>query len=135
MDGFGTGLLIGIVVVGVFLIFAALRKPSFDMAVNRSGVVTTALPPGDALARIEAAARGAGLTVVETDTAGHRLLLSKGASVFSWGHFVVVAAAPAAGGGATITVGLKTKVPQFGGVAGHHHRKAMDTVRGAVTAG
>lgn len=38
-------------------------------------------------------------------------------------------------GGSTITVGLKTKVPQFGGVAGHYHRQAMDTVRDAVAAG
>ena len=135
MGGFGTGLLIGIVVVGVFFLFAALRKPSFDMAVNRSGAITSALPPDDALARIEAAAPGARLKVVEADAAGHRLLLSKGTSGFSWGHFLVVTAAPAAGGGSTITVGLKTKVPQFGGVAGHYHRQAMDTVRDAVAAG
>ena len=139
MDGGGIagaiGLLIGIVLVGVFLVLAKLRKPSFDMAVNRSGVVATTLPPDEVLARIEAAARSGGLKVEQVDAAGHRLLLSRGASGFSWGHFVVVAAAPAEGGGSTITVGLKTKVPQFGFIAGHHHRKAMDTVRGAVTAG
>ena len=42
----------------------------------------------------------------------------QGVSGFSWGHFLVVAPAPAADGGSTITVGLKTKVPQFGGVTG-----------------
>lgn len=129
------GAVIGGAVVLVFALISSRRKGSFDVKVNRSGVVETTAAPGEALRRIEASAAGQGLKVEQVDTAGHRILLSEGLRFSSFGHFFPITVAPAEGGGSSITVGLKTKVPQYGPVVGRNHRKIMDKVRTAVSAG
>ena len=129
------GAVIGVVVVLVFGFLASRRKGSFDIKVNRSGVVETALAPDEALRRIEASAAGQGLKVEQVDTAGQRILLSEGMGLSSFGHFYPITLAPAEGGGSAITVGLKPKVPQFGPVVGRNHRRIMDRIRVALAGG
>ena len=129
------GAVVGAAVVLVFGLLSRRRKGSFDMKVNRSGIVETTLPPADALQRIEVSAAGQGLKVEQVDTAGLRILLSEGLGFSSFGHFFPITVAPAEGGGSAITVGLKTKVPQYGPVVGRNHRKIMDKVRTAVSGG
>ena len=127
------GAVIGAVVILVFGFLSSRRKGSFDVKVNRSGVVETSVTPAEALRRIEASAPGHGLKVEQVDTAGQRILLSEGMGFSSFGHFFPITLAPAEDGGSAITVGLKTKVPQYGPVVGRNHRKIMDKIRTAVS--
>ena len=127
------GAVIGALVVIIFGFVSSRRKGSFDVKVNRSGVVDTTLAPDEALRRIEAAATQQGLTVEQVDTAGQRILLSEGLGFSSFGHFFPISVAATEGGGSAVTVGLKTKVPQYGPVVGRNHRKIMEKVRSAVS--
>lgn len=128
------GAVVGALVVIVFGFISSRRKGSFDVKVNRSGVVDTPVAPEEALRRIEASAPGQGLTVEQVDSAGQRILLSEGLGLSSFGHFFPITVA-AAEGGSAVTVGLKTKVPQYGPVVGRNHRKIMEKVRAALSGG
>lgn len=128
------GAIVGAAVVLIFGLMSNRRKGSFDVKVNRSGVVDTPLPPAEALQRIEASAADHGLKVEQVDTPGQRILLSEGMGLASFGHFFPISVAPADGGGSAVTVGLKTKVPQYGPVVGRNHRKIMNKIRSAVSA-
>ena len=129
------GAVVGALVVIVFGFISSRRKGSFDVKVNRSGVVDTPVAPEEALRRIEASAPGQGLTVEQVDSAGQRILLSEGLGLSSFGHFFPITVAAAEGGGSAVTVGLKTKVPQYGPVVGRNHRKIMEKVRSALSDG
>ena len=127
------GAVVGGAVVFIFALISGRRKGSFDVKLNRSGVVKTALAPEEALRRIEASAAGQGLKIEQVDTAGLRILLSEGLGISTFGHFFPISVAPAEDGGSAITVGLKTKVPQYGPVVGRNHRKIMNKIRTAVS--
>ena len=58
-------------------------------------------------------------------------MLSEGTTFLSFGHFVVVTAADDGSGSSTITVGLATKVPQYGPVVTSNHKKMMTKVQAA----
>lgn len=121
------------VVVGVVivLIMTAQRKPSFDVKVRRSGSFAAPMRPGDAIDRLEAEAKSVGLKVDIVDKPGSRLLLSDGLSLFSFGHFVPVSV-EASGNGALVTVGMATKIPQYGPVVTRNHKKIVAKVKRAL---
>ena len=133
IEGAIIGGVIGVIMVVVFGIIAHFKKASFDVKVKRSGVIETAGAPDETIRRIQSSAPGAGLKVEEIDTAGHRILLSEGLSFGSFGHFFPISA-EASAGGARVTVGMSTKIPQYGPVVSRNHRKIMDKVRGMIAA-
>ncbi|MCB9947114.1 MAG: hypothetical protein H6842_04710 [Rhodospirillaceae bacterium] len=128
------GAVVGLLVVLVFMAIAKTKTGSLDMPVQRSGTVAASVPPEEVLRRLEAAAPRNGLKVEQVDAAGGRILLSDGTSFTSFGNFYPIAVAPAASG-AEITVGLKTKAPQYGPVVGRNHNRIMDKVRTMVAGG
>ena len=142
MPGNAVGAVISVIIIAVYYVvcftISRRRKGSFDMEVERRGVVDTPLPPGEALRRIEAVASANGLRVEEVDAAGCRiLLLPEGLGFMHFGYFFAVAVTSATGGGSTITVGLRNRIR--GGVLGANsfRRRVMNRflgqIRGALT--
>ena len=126
------GAAIGVVVALVLVFIAGTRKGSLALKAQRSGVIRVDMPPAEALNRIQMVAPGIKLKVEEVDAAGGRILLSEGATLNSFGHFLPIAVTPA-NGGAEITVGLKPKVPARGPLVARRHRRIMERIRNAVT--
>lgn len=133
-----TGALIGAVIGGGFVIVmwivASKAKPSFDVTIRRDGTFSVPQAPADALQAIQKGIASQGLKVEIVDKPGGRMVLSEGTTFMSFGHFVVVTVADDGSGGAAITVGLATKVPQYGPVVTRNHTKMVDKVKAAVGA-
>jgi len=125
------GLIVALVVIGVFWFIAKNKKPSFDLPVSRSESFEVGMAPAAAIARLREAEAAMGLAVALDDAGGDRLILEERASLNSYGNFLAVGAA-GEGGGSTVTVGLMNKAPQWGPVVTRKHRKLADKVRGAL---
>lgn len=122
------GGVIGMVVVGIYWILASQAKPSFDVKLQRSGAFAAPMPPAAVIARLRDGAAAQKLEVALLDEANGRIILSEPVTVWSFGSFIHVTAEPA-GGDAKVTVGLKTKAPQWGPVLGKIHKKVADKVK------
>ena len=99
------GAVIGAIAVVVMWIVGSRVKPSFDLKIRREASFAANMPADQALQAIQKGVAGQGLKVEMVDKPGSRMLLSEGASLMSFGHFVLVKTADAAGG-SEITVGL-----------------------------
>lgn len=128
MQGALIGLLVGVVMIGIFLAIALSRKPEVGMAARRTDTLDTPLAPADAVERIRTQAVGHGLKIAAEDPDGRRLVLSDGMTLFSFGMFYPVAVEDA-GGGARITVGVAPRAPQWGPVIPHKLGKTVDKLR------
>ncbi|HUT51220.1 MAG TPA: hypothetical protein VM325_17965 [Alphaproteobacteria bacterium] len=125
------GLIIGLIMAGVFWYIASQKKPSFDAPVSRSDAFTVALAPSAAIAKVSEAAPAMGLKVALNDDNADRLILEERASFSSYGFFLAISAT-AEGNGSTITVGLMNKAPQWGPVVTRKHRALVEKIKGAL---
>jgi len=125
------GLIIGLIMAGVFWYIASQKKPSFDAPVSRSEAFTAGLAPAAAIAKVSEAAPAMGLKVALSDDKSDRLILEEGVSLSSYGFFVLISATGEADG-STITVGLMNKAPQWGPVVTKKHRRLVEKVKGAL---
>ncbi len=121
-----------VIYVGVF-VWAMRRPPSFDAASSRSGAFSHDMAPPAVIARLKEAAPVMGLKLALEDDANHRLVLSEGMSLFSFGNFILVDAT-ADGPGSKVTVGLKPRVPQWGPAVTSRHRAVLTKIKAALGA-
>lgn len=120
------GALIGIAVVVVFALIGMTRKAKFSVPSRRQVVLTTALPPAEALARIKGLA-GRGYGLAQEDAVKEMVVLSDGFSLMSFGNFYPIFAREG-----QVIVGIEPKVPQYGPVVGNKLRKMADAVKEAL---
>lgn len=128
LQGAIIGLVVGAVMVVVFFILAKNKKPEIDMKARKTTAVETPLAPADAFEKLRDNAGKHALTVPLADNAAHKLVLSDGMTLFSWGMFYPVSV-EATGSGARVTVGVSPKTPQWGPVIPHKLEKAVGKVR------
>lgn len=131
LDGIWIGLIAAVGIIVLFYGIAASKKPDFNAKSRRAGTLKTPLTPEETIGRLQERAGGIGLKVALVDNAGHRVILSEGMTLFSWGMFFPISA-KAANGDTVVTVGLTPRAPQYGPVLTHKHNKAMDKVRGML---
>jgi len=125
------GLIVGLIVVGVFYYMASQKKPSFDLPVSRSEDFNANLDPAGAIGRVNEAAQTMGLSVALEDKANHRVILDEPTSLKGYGNFIAVSAAPD-GKGSKITVALMNKAPQWGPVVTKRHRAFATQIKTAL---
>lgn len=120
------GAAIGIAVVVVFALIGMTRKANFSEPPRRSSTLTTALPPGEALARIRALA-GKGYSLAQEDAGKGMIVLADKMSLMSFGNFYPIFVRDG-----QVSVGIAPKVPQYGPVVGAKLRKITEAVQGAL---
>jgi len=127
------GFVVSLIVIGIMLIISSKKKPSWDAAVKRNSTFSLDMEPAAAIARLKEAAPAAGLSVALEDDGNNRLILNETGSMLSFGNFVPVSASAAAGG-SQVSVGLTTKVPQWGPVVGKKHEAILGKIKAALGA-
>jgi hypothetical protein len=125
------GLIVGLIIVGVFWYIASQKKPSFDARVSRSAEFAVDMAPAAVIAKVGEAAPAMGLSVALTDDKSDRLILDQGVSLNNFGNFLAVTAV-ADGKGSMVTVGLMDKAPQWGPVVTKKHRQLVNKVKAAL---
>jgi hypothetical protein len=123
MFGFSIGILIGAIFVLVVAIMAMTRKADARTAVvsSRRIDIESPLPPAEAIQRLQTNPLGR-YTLADADPARGVLVFKSSMTIFSWGFFFPVAVTPAAGGGSSVAIGIKSRALQWGPVVGNNHR-------------
>lgn len=130
------GLIIGIVVVGIGLVIAAMRSGS-SLLGTKTGQMKSFVCVGGAAETLKSIIRYAqqvGYKISAMDEAHGQLVLEESASVTSWGFFLPVYVTRQSENTTLVEVGIKSKLIQFGPLKSRSHEKCVNGIKAALLA-
>ncbi len=121
-SGLVIGLIVGGVIVAIFSLIAMTRKANARAAqpTRRAIAIETALSPDAAFKALQAAPLGR-YKVGDSDPGRRVIVFASPMTIFSWGFFFPVFIA-AGGAGATVTIGIQSRLLQWGPVVANTHK-------------
>lgn len=129
-------LIIGVVVVGIGLIIAAMRRGSSATGSKPSRLqsFTATGSPQETLKAIIRFAQQAGYQISAIDEAKGQLVLEESASLTSWGFFFPVFVSPKSDNSTLVEVGIKSKLVQVGPIVSRSHEKCVNGIKASLFA-
>jgi hypothetical protein len=129
-----TGLIIGIVVAGIGLFIASVRKGSavLGLKTKRLQSVSTTIDSVEALKTIIRFAQQSGYKVAAINEAIGQVVLEETASAFSWGFFFPIIVSQQSDGSTLVEIGIKSKLYQAGPIVTRSHEKCVNGIKSAL---
>ena len=136
-NGMIVGLVVGIVLMCIGLIIAAMRKgaSAMNQRPRRIQYFMAWGTPDVILKAIIRFAQMSGYKIDAIDEATGRMVLSDSASMTSWGFFYPIFLTYQNNGQTSIEVGIKSKLFQMGPIVTRHHEKILNGIRAALMSG
>jgi hypothetical protein len=131
-----TGLVIGIVMAGVFLVIASMRGGSSSLGdrPKRLKSFTASMDSQKAFKSVIRFAQQTGYKISAIDEDKKQLVLEESASATSWGFLYPIFVSTASEGAALIEVGIKSKLAQVGPIVTRSHEKCFNGIQAAILA-
>ncbi len=128
------GFIIGIVMAGIGLIIAAMRRGSSVIGTKPSRLqsFTSADNPQETLKGIVRFAQQAGYKISAIDEVKGQLVLEESASATSWGFFFPIFVSRQSDNATVVEVGIKSKLVQVGPIVSRSHEKCVNGIKAAL---
>ncbi len=134
IEGVAIGLIIGVVMVGIGLIAAAMRKPpDTDERPRKVVSLKARRDPQITLQTIVRFAKQSGYKVHALDEQTGRVVLSDSASAMSWGFFYPVFVSDL-GADTLVEIGIRSKFVQWGPIVSRSHKRCVNGIKSALLA-
>lgn len=130
------GAMVGLVIVTVFLVVAAMRKGTSAVK-NKPGKILAFIAPmqhPDVMKTVIRFAQQSGYKVDDIANTGWRIILGDSPTFTSYGFFYPVYMSSQPDGSTLIEVGIKSKAIQWGPIVTRKHEQCFNGIRAAVIA-